>query len=62
VSRSRRPKCTTGRGCWCCGDAGAVRRRREALGWDAVDVGLLEHGDPAEDGAWAWDPIAEVYA
>jgi hypothetical protein len=29
VSRSKRPQCSVGRGCRCCGDAGEVRRARE---------------------------------
>jgi hypothetical protein len=29
MSRSRRPQCSVGRGCSCCGDAGASRRARE---------------------------------
>lgn len=41
MSRSRRPRCTTGRGCWCCGDAGKVRRRREAEAGRADLVGGL---------------------
>ena len=29
MSRSKRPQCSSGRGCGCCGNAGAARRRRE---------------------------------
>lgn len=29
MSRSKRPGCPTGRGCWSCGDEGEVRRKRE---------------------------------
>lgn len=62
MSRSRPPKCGTGRGCWCCGDAGAIRRRREAQGLDAIPAGLAAHEVDRydESGEWAWDPIWEV--
>lgn len=54
MSRSRRPKCGTGRGCWVCGDEGAVRRRREAQGEDAIAVALVEHDEwDVDSGAWS---------
>jgi hypothetical protein len=31
MSRSRPPKCSCGRGCWVCGDAGAPARERDAI-------------------------------
>lgn len=43
MSRSRRPQCSTGRGCRCCGDAGKVRRVREN---EAANVDSRELGDP----------------
>jgi hypothetical protein len=41
VSRSRPPKCSCGRGCWVCGDAGAVARERDEVAC-RVDEALLQ--------------------
>lgn len=43
VSRSRWPKCSTGRGCWVCGDAGLARRKKER---DAQRIDERELDDP----------------
>lgn len=55
MSRSRDPKCPSGRGCRVCGDAGAVRRKREALG-DAISSGLVQHDDGRWDESGEWAP------
>lgn len=36
MSRSKRPQCSVGRGCGCCGNAGASRRKREKA-WAKAD-------------------------
>jgi hypothetical protein len=47
VSRSRWPKCSGGRGCWVCGDAGEVRRKREAESAHVEAVELAAHLEDA---------------
>lgn len=47
MSRSRRPQCSTGRGCYCCGDAGANRRKRERA-WAKADGHPIAQAEQAK--------------